>query len=177
MSTIEDVFASKNYRLRVWTMTVQMHAAKDLRFEFHSEKTRDECIEQIERRLEEYHERHPAVDDSPPTSRRTSLASSASPGALRSGRSSSDSYSRNSDKWSPMLGNSRPATPASSIGTRSQPERQASEADPDIRIPAQALPCFGTIINLPASSQPKIPPRHFVLMTIGSRGDVQPYST
>jgi hypothetical protein len=62
MSHIDDVFASKNYRLRVYSMTVQIHAQKDLSFEFHSMKSRDKCIEEIQRRLEEYQGRHRTSD-------------------------------------------------------------------------------------------------------------------
>jgi sterol 3beta-glucosyltransferase len=41
--------------------------------------------------------------------------------------------------------------------------------------PKEALPFLPKVINLPASMVPHQPPKHFVCLTIGSRGDVQPY--
>lgn len=159
MSTIDDVFPSKNYRIGVYSMTVQLHASKDVKFEFHSMKTRDECVEQIERRLEEYQQRHEALAEEAMISPRDSPITSIFTASTASNKSG---------QTSPV---------AESLMSCTVPEKQASMADPSIRVPSHALPCLGTIINLPSNALMKIPPRHFVLMTIGSRGDVQPYST
>lgn len=162
MSAIDDVYASKNYRLHVYGMTVQLHAAKDIKYEFHSMKNRDECVDKITQRLEEYERRHQKVESEAPAARTDSPISEIPSNGI------------------PHLAISPPSTPSGKDAHTppiiTSPERQASAADPNIRIPPHALPCLGTIINLPAEARLKIPPRHFVLMTIGSRGDVQPYS-
>lgn len=170
---MDDVFASKNYRFRVYRMTVQIHGEKDVNFEFHSMKTRDKCIEEIERRLDDYHERHQTVDGSPSSSRVASPTALTPPANLDVKQASTSL--KDSGRSAPVI-TTNSTTSSSSDDVSTVPERQASVADPNIRIPARAIPCFGTIINLPAEATFKIPPRHFVLMTIGSRGDVQPYS-
>lgn len=42
-------------------------------------------------------------------------------------------------------------------------------------IPRERLRTMPKIINLPATTFPRLEPQHYVCLTIGSRGDVQPY--
>jgi sterol 3beta-glucosyltransferase len=42
-------------------------------------------------------------------------------------------------------------------------------------IPAHALAHLPKVINIPQGILPSTPSKHFVCLTIGSRGDVQPY--
>jgi len=106
-------------------------------------------------------------------------------------RSSSESMASRSLAESPG-----PMTPKGSSGNSSDsnilssPRRSTSVASTDVLSPLTRtienaklryiqgdgeLPVLPKVINLPASCTPLIKPRHFVCLTIGSRGDVQPY--
>ena len=136
----------------------QVHGASDVRLDFHSAKTRDEVISHLQ---------------SSSHAARAALAlrdpSSASLANLSLHRSSSDG-SRSSTPTSPVSPYSMPPLRSTFQGERTHV--LGENVIEDVRVdPSFKKPAFHVLGVGPM----KVAAQHYVLLTIGSRGDVQPY--
>jgi sterol 3beta-glucosyltransferase len=140
-------------------MQLEIEGHSNLRFRFRSEATRDEAI----RRVEEATKGSRATSIPPtPTS---STSSSASIVAIQSDETLATATL---PQFRP--GQSRTRSQSSVLSPLS---RTFSESRKRVN-PSKMLQ-FPKAVNIGLTRIIRIPPRHFVCLTIGSRGDVQPY--
>ena len=169
-------------------LVIEVQGRRDFKMHFDETKKRDEALEQVLRFMEIAQERRRgAYVASPTTLSPTTLSPASSPEdtltpapALQSAAAASpdDVSSRSASRPS-----SRPTSPTSR--PRSTLMRNASS----ILAPLSRLPSavqnsrngpiiralFPRAINVPSGVLVPMPSKHFVCLTIGSRGDVQPY--
>ena len=134
-------------------MALQLHGREDLKFDFWHEAFRDEVIEKIRQVCNQAPLLDEPIQSSPPTSPLTSTTPSPS--------------------TSPPPSESRASQPASRPADILAPARDLllqTQAFSD-----QTLAYMPFIANKPWITTAKLQPRTFVCLTIGSRGDVQPY--
>ena len=139
---------------------MQVHGAADVRFDFHSRKVRDEVVSVLKQ----------AAIDSKKSSRPSSVALEI--------RTSDLSLSDSRPSFS-TSGSSTSSSPITLPPFRSHFEAAAEHThvfgqklDEDIDIPAGMAKVPISIIG---ASGRTVRNQHFVCLTIGSRGDVQPY--
>ena len=175
--------------MRAWAMTVQIRAAPDQRFEFPSLKLREQAVEAINMRLEAYRasQRTMSANRSDGASISTSKNGLPHPILPSNGQTASSTatspssaagiYTEDNEDLSPDLQPTK-NTELSSLNSQQEISYQKALAQTSTTatLPAAAIGIIGAIVNLPSGSRHKVSPRHFVCMTIGSRGDVQPYS-
>ena len=176
---------------REHTLAIEVQGRRDVLIHFYETKKRDVAVEQVNRFIGLAQERN---DDtfvasprslSPTNSRDDAVASIPSPRrAATSDNVTTISTAASVNTTSPRSGpSSRPGSPTSN--SRSALVRSASSVlAPLSRLPSavksskngnviRAL--FPKAINVPNEVLLPMPSRHFVCLTIGSRGDVQPY--
>ncbi len=145
--------------LPIYGMLLEIEGHSNLKFQFRSQNTRDESIQRINAAAEQ--ERLLRIQSAIPSP----STFPTSPGPLSPTREASIA-----------LPASRPQTPPSphSQGTLFSPlSRTFSRVrgTVDMRKVLQ----FPKAVNVPPGVMLRMPPKHFVCLTIGSRGDVQPY--
>ena len=176
---------------REHTLAIEVQGRRDVLIHFYETKKRDVAVEQVNRFIGLAQERN---DDtfvasprslSPTNSRDDAVGSIPSPRrAATSDNVTTISTAASVNTTSPRSGpSSRPGSPTSN--SRSALVRSASSVlAPLSRLPSavksskngnviRAL--FPKAINVPNEVLLPMPSRHFVCLTIGSRGDVQPY--
>lgn len=167
-------------RTRDHTLAIEVPGRHDLRLGFSTDKKRDAAIEQINRFIALSQER-PLRVSSP-----TTISPEPSPPST-----SEESLTHRRVRPLDQISESSPVSPVpddASIQTRSinqLPSRNATSIlAPLSRVPStlhkQHVPhavrsVFPKAINVPEGVLLSMPSMHFVCLTIGSRGDVQPY--
>jgi sterol 3beta-glucosyltransferase len=164
--------------MRDHTLAIEIQGQHDLRLGFSTEKKRDEGIEQIHRFITVSQDRYPVIAS--PTSL-TPGSSSFSP----SDESLTHRRVRSLEHISDSTTSLDNATAPSSHHANTMPLRNATSIlAPLSRVPStvqkQHIPhalksMFPKAINVPEGLLLSMPSKHFVCLTIGSRGDVQPY--
>lgn len=145
-------------------MVLEVKGHKDIMFTFKSLELRDDAMKRINAASREAREKV--------SSKRTSL--SPAPDSVATLVASSTMAAT-----APLASSPVPATPTSSTAP-SATEQLASisrilERSATRVIPTELLAHVPRPINIPADQQYHVQPQHFVCLTIGSRGDVQPY--
>lgn len=180
LSRIKTVKPHDRGRSRDHTLALEIQGRHDLRVGFSTEKKRDEAIEQIHRFIGLSKERHGSV--SSPTSGSPSSSPvyhNLSDDSLTNRRAGSlDQIAESS--FSPEDASVRTARHSTTL----PPLNATSILAPISRIPStvqkQHVPhalkaMLPKAINVPEGILLSMPSMHFVCLTIGSRGDVQPY--
>jgi sterol 3beta-glucosyltransferase len=166
-------------RVRDHALVLEIQGRHDLRLAFSTEKIRDEAIEQINRFIGLSQDLHASVS-SPnslsPTASRTSLT----------GENPAYKFQQSLDQIQESIHSSdNESTPRSAYRSMTLPAQSPTAIlAPLSRVPStiqkQHIPhalksIFPKAINVPGEVLLSIPSKHFVCLTIGSRGDVQPY--
>lgn len=141
-------------------MSLHIHGQHDLSFEFWLKQSRDEVLSRINAL---------AHAESPPADRQTTASSNSRPiSSVRSFRSGEVPQEQN-----PAAANRSPVVPVTHAADILAPPKNTllrGRAFPD-----EALSHMPFIANKPWQDSARMTPRHFTCLTIGSRGDVQPY--
>jgi sterol 3beta-glucosyltransferase len=181
LSRVKAVKPHDRGRTRDHTLAIEIEGQHDLRLGFSSEHKRDEAIEQINRfkGLFEFQDRSSMVS-SP-----TALSPPSSPFSP-----SEESLTHTRVRTLDQISESLPLADDASLQTRHSntvplpPRNATSILAPLSRVPStlqkQHVPhavksMFPKAINVPDGILLSMPSMHFVCLTIGSRGDVQPY--
>jgi sterol 3beta-glucosyltransferase len=163
-------------RGRDYTLAIEIQGRHDLRLEFSTEKKRDEAIEQINRFIGLSQERvasplsispesspvHPNENDESSTNRRARSLEQIS----ESLTSPEDTISRT--RYHRTV---PPRNPTSILA----PLSRVPTAVHQQHVPHELKSLLPKAINVPEGVLLSMPSKHFVCLTIGSRGDVQPY--
>lgn len=182
IADIEGAVPCKVFRMRVWGLALHIRATPDQHFEFNSIARRDNTISEIQFRMSKHWE--------PADPGRASQASPTIERVLSRHIGRHDDRKRNSSgsitpkspalvQHSPDLTLRRTRSPTGLLSpTESDSDRaeqiHAQLMNTNIRSPTPLLKSYPAIVNLDSRLQ-RPSPRSFVLLTIGSRGDVQPY--
>ncbi|KDQ13964.1 glycosyltransferase family 1 protein [Botryobasidium botryosum FD-172 SS1] len=130
-------------------LLLEIEGHRDLSFHFANKALRDEVIQRIQALVDE--------------AKRGSVSTSP----LSSPKPTSSRFDSDSGYYSPSMA-SPERKPTLSLLARNLEHSY-------ITIPPETIPLVPKPINLPSGRIPHISPRHFCCLTIGSRGDVQPY--
>lgn len=163
---------------RVFGLRLQIHGQHDLVFEFNSRELRDEALTKLVA-IAAGNKAHDGV---------ASPLSPLSPQSMMSPQSfTTPTPTADSEPQTPILERAVSMPKTKSIDTRNSTEIAAHtpslfsplsrtyELARQTHIPPSLVSRLPKPINLPASTLAHIPSKHFVCLTIGSRGDVQPY--
>ena len=145
-------------------MTLDIKGHHPISFDFSSAERRDEAIRRLVEAIE-------AVQPKSSESLSSAVNSKGSPSPLMHSRSPS----QGSDIVSDSLPSMTFSNSGNSIADVLSPLHRAIDRAKTHTFPTHVLPHLPKVINLPRDSFPIITPKHFVCLTIGSRGDVQPY--
>ncbi len=177
LSRINVVKPLDRGRGRDHTLAIEIQGRHDLRLEFSTEENRDEAIEQINRFISLSQQRV----DSP----LSTVPESSSLYPNQSDESSTNRRARSPEQISESLTSPEDTAPRSSHHSNTVPPRNSTSIlAPLSRVPStvqhQHIPhelktLLPKAINVPEGVLLSIPSKHFVCLTIGSRGDVQPY--
>ena len=163
-------------RGRDYTLAIEIQGRHDLRLGFSTEKKRDEAIEQINRFIGLSQERVASPlsvsPGSSPVYPNQSDESSANIRA-RSLEQISESVTSPEDTI-PRTGHHHTVPPRNPTAILAPLSRVPSTVQQQ-HIPQQLKSLLPKAINVPEGILLSIPSKHFVCLTIGSRGDVQPY--
>ena len=171
LSHIKGVKPDDRGRARDHTLVLEVQGQRDLRLVFSTEKKRDEAIDQVNRFINLSRELETTV---------------ASPVSLSPARSRSDTTDElPTQRRTQALEQISESSPLSSDDSALHHIRNpTSILAPLSRVPStiqrqhfsHALKSFfPKAINVPEGVLLSMPSKHFVCLTIGSRGDVQPY--
>jgi sterol 3beta-glucosyltransferase len=157
-------------------LSLAIEGSQDLKFQFKTQDIRDEVI----RRINEW---RALTDLSPPSMSDSTTPSASTPSASTpsaSTPSASTPFTSSStlvtDYWPNTPSSETSSTRTSTIDAISPPERTAAlVASVGMKYPFSTILSFPKIINFDSSILINQPSLHFVCLTIGSRGDVQPY--
>jgi sterol 3beta-glucosyltransferase len=158
-------------------VAIEIQGRRDLRLGFSTEKKRDEAIEQIKRLIGLSLERVASP---------VSVSSGSTPVIPnQSDESSTNQRARSLEKISESLTSPEDTVPRTSQHRTSVPARNpTSILAPLSRVPTavhqqhvdhQLKSLLPKAINVPEGILLSMPSKHFICLTIGSRGDVQPY--
>jgi sterol 3beta-glucosyltransferase len=177
LSRIKTVKPHDRGRARDHTLTIEIQGQHDLRLGFSTEKKRDYAIEQINRFIGLSQERHSIsspISLLPPSStpyRSDDSLTNKRVGSLEqiseSTTSPDDTTLRTShhSNTSPLRNPTSILAPLSRVPTTVQKQH----------IPHTLKSMLPKAVNVPEGILLSMPSKHFVCLTIGSRGDVQPY--
>jgi sterol 3beta-glucosyltransferase len=164
-------------RGRDYTLAIEIQGRHDLRLGFSTEKKRDEAIEQINRIIGLSVERV--------ASPLSTLPESSPVYPSQSDESSTNRRARSVEQISESLTSPEDAIPRTSHHHTTVPARNpTSILAPLSRVPTavhqqhvdhRLKSLLPKAINVPEGILLSMPSKHFVCLTIGSRGDVQPY--
>ncbi|EJC98880.1 UDP-Glycosyltransferase/glycogen phosphorylase [Fomitiporia mediterranea MF3/22] len=145
--------ARPNYRYvpRVFGLILDLREHPSMYFDFYSEERRDEAIRRITDAVEAH--RSPASIGSPVRNNSTSTSSGTGTSATTA---------------------SMPV-PVPTVSHVLSPLSRTIDRATSKRFAMTDIPLLPKVINLPAGTLPRASSMHFVCLTIGSRGDVQPY--
>ena len=154
-------------RSRDYLLAIEIHGQNDLRLGFSSEKKRDEAIEQINRFIGLSQEPHSSAS---PTSMSPSTSPAPNDGHVGSlEQIPESSTSPGGTTTGPTRSNTMNATsilaPLSRVPSAVQKQH----------MPHALKSVLPKAVNVPENVLLSIPSKHFCCLTIGSRGDVQPY--
>ncbi|WVR00064.1 hypothetical protein IAU59_007206 [Kwoniella sp. CBS 9459] len=158
MDDIKSAVAASAIRVGFHGMALQIHGHRDLRFEFWKAEFRDEVVNRVNASLHG-HDRAPSLlsDQKPPAPLFDDSPSLVSPSLVRTDTPVS---------LAPPPLDSHPADILA--------PKKADMYRPNA-LSAEAVTYLPFVANRPNGKKFTITPRTFVCLTIGSRGDVQPY--
>lgn len=145
------------YRFHTFGLILELKEHKNMAFDFLSQDLRDEAIRRI-------------------TAAVAKSRSEASSTASLDGSQTQDQVTRSDTVFSTATSDSS-ASSATAVSATSvlSPLSLTIDRAKQRTFAVELIPSLPKVINLPPSVILKIAPRHFVCLTIGSRGDVQPY--
>jgi sterol 3beta-glucosyltransferase len=160
--TTRLVHAAKPLKLSGFSITglvLEIEGQKDLRFEFPKEEARDKTVRRINSVLSAAKASAPSSDSNSDSTGPSSFLGDQGTGVV----SASPTGARTPEECA--------STAVAILAPISQLHQRSKTTifDPAI------LPLLPKAINMPPETFRGISPRHFVCLTIGSRGDVQPY--
>ncbi|KAJ1305985.1 hypothetical protein OPQ81_010700 [Rhizoctonia solani] len=155
ISSVRGAATTYVYAPLVYGLRLQIRGQHDLTFEFTSRELRDDALAKLK-----------AIADA-------NFASENGP-TITAG---SDVSSPRAERPSPLTISEFSSTQEciSNAPALFSPLSRAMQRVNSVHIPPALVSRFPKPINLPPSTMVHIPPKHFVCLTIGSRGDVQPY--
>ncbi|KAJ3828774.1 glycosyltransferase family 1 protein [Lentinula raphanica] len=161
MRIIVSASPLKERYIKIYGLCLEIEGSPDLKFQFKSQFDRDEVIRRI-------------------NTARARLASESSFGSTPTLTSSvSSTPTSNSRPSTPQTASlsSPPTSPAKSALDAISPLERGTAllASAGMRVPMSSILSMPKVINIESSTLIGRPPMHFVCLTIGSRGDVQPY--
>ena len=189
ISRVKSVKADSRCKFgRECTLVIEVVGRRNLKIHFFDANKRDEAIEHVLRFIEVAQERRSGGFVASPTSSVLDIPGIAS---VHGGGSGADEVVASPTTVTPE-GVSRPLhSPTSSRSTSPTPRKRISSArsPSSILAPLSRLPSavqsarngpiiralFPKAINVPEEVHLPMPSKHFACLTIGSRGDVQPY--
>ncbi|QRV84192.1 glycosyltransferase family 1 protein [Ceratobasidium sp. AG-Ba] len=142
------------YHPRVFGLRLQVRGQHDITFEFSSREQRDDAVARLN-----------AIAEANRANESTTTSELQTPRLERS-------------VSSPKViipSTSSPEECVANAPALFSPISRTLERAQTVQLPPMLLSRLPKPINLPASTLIHIPPKHFVCLTIGSRGDVQPY--
>jgi sterol 3beta-glucosyltransferase len=158
-------------RVRDYTLVLEIQGQRDLRLGFPTEKKRDEAIEQVNRFMNLSRDLHTVVSTpvslSPAPSRSATIDEVQTQRRTQTLDQISESEPLSSDPSPPHIVRSPTSilAPLSRVPTTVQRQH----------FPHALKSVFPKAINVPDDVLLSMPSMHFACLTIGSRGDVQPY--
>ncbi|WVQ82114.1 hypothetical protein IAT38_004242 [Cryptococcus sp. DSM 104549] len=147
---IKGAVVAPGLRARFHGMALQIHGHRDLQFEFWNRDARDEVLSRVNTICK-------------PTSRDSSIMSEAPPASQFEPSITSLSHVASPE---PTLSDRHPADIL-------MPPRDLTPYQ--VELDDDALPYLPFVANKPWGASQRLKPRTFAMLTIGSRGDVQPY--
>ncbi|KAI0004465.1 hypothetical protein BJV74DRAFT_807446 [Russula compacta] len=158
-------------RARDYILAVEIQGQHDLRLGFSTEKKRDDAIEQINHFIGLSQDRNLAV--SSPISLTPPLSTSPSHDPPTHGRGRAQTLDQIPESTASPVGASdlASAKPTSILAPLSRVPSTVQKQ----HLPHALRSILPKAINVPDEVLLSVPSRHFVCLTIGSRGDVQPY--
>jgi sterol 3beta-glucosyltransferase len=171
LSHVKDVKPDDRGRARDHTLVLEVQGQRDLRLVFSTEKKRDEAIDQVNRFIDLSRELHTIVSSPVPLT----------PAHSRSATIDEFPMQRHAQTLDQISESIPPSSDDSALHHIRNP---TSILAPLSRVPStiqrQHFPhalksVFPKAINVPEGVLLCMPSKHFVCLTIGSRGDVQPY--
>jgi sterol 3beta-glucosyltransferase len=175
LSRIKDVKPHDRGRSRDHILAIEIQGQQDLRLGFSTEKKRDDAIEQINRfiGLSQEHTVSSPLTQSPPSSPPPSDDSvpNRRVGSLEQISESSASP----DDTNPGTAHRSGTLPPRSATSILAPLSRVPSTVQKQHMPHALKSLLPKAINVPESVLLSVPSKHFVCLTIGSRGDVQPY--
>lgn len=171
LSHVKAVKPHDRGRARDHTLVLEVQGQRDLRLGFSAEKKRDEAIDQVNRFINLSRELHTAVSSptslTPAPSRTATIDEFPTQRRTQTLDQISEFIPLSSDD--PAFHNTR--NPTSILAPLSRLPSTVQRQ----RFPHALKSVYPKAINLPQEVLLSMPPMHFACLTIGSRGDVQPY--
>ena len=155
MSDLEAVHSTRAFGFHVWGLAIQLTGAPDVRLDFHSKQDRDAALVALKKTIELFH----GVD------------------ALATGVGKVDSHLSRASSEGSTLTSSGTRTPVDIDPEELEQRRRAplgTSLNQKVTIPPGKR-LIAKVIGTGPTCNKTITSRHFVLLTIGSRGDVQVY--
>lgn len=179
LSRIKAVKPLDRGRSRDHTLAIEIQGRHDLRLGFSSEKKRDAAIEQINRFIGLSQDHH-AVVTSPTTDSLVPPFSQSDeiPTPRRAQSIDIDQHPEpipSLDDTTVQPHHAKSSPPARNAASILAPLSRVPSSVQKQHIPHAYKSFFPKAINLPDEVLLTVPSKHFVCLTIGSRGDVQPY--
>ncbi|KAI9465440.1 glycosyltransferase family 1 protein [Lactarius psammicola] len=171
LSHVKAVKPHDRGRARDHTLVLEIHGQRNLRLGFSTEKKRDEAIDQANRFINLSRELHTTV----------STPASLTPAPSRTAtidESSTQRHTQTLDRISESIPLSSDDSTIHSIRSPTSILAPLSRVPSSVQrqhIPHSLKSVFPKAINLPEEVLLSMPSKHFACLTIGSRGDVQPY--
>ncbi|KAG8929001.1 hypothetical protein FRC02_006129 [Tulasnella sp. 418] len=162
-------------------MVLQIRGHKDIDFEFRSHKLRDEAIERINATAAAAKQAREAAEAQQAHAKKYASECTSRQGTLSPKRSVSSSQDTSATTLSDF--EDVTLTPAEQLACTSMttPTHKLASVNEILEriktrvVPSELIQHFPKTINLPIKALHHIARQHFVCLTIGSRGDVQPY--
>lgn len=175
LSRIKSVKPHDRGRSRDHTLAIEIQGQHDLRLGFSTDKKRDDAIEQFNRFIGLSQERIASpLSQSPPSS--TPYMSNDSLPSKRVGSLEQISESTASpDDTNPGASHRSGTLPPRSATSILAPISRVPSTVQKQHVPHALKSLLPKAVNVPESVLLSVPSKHFVCLTIGSRGDVQPY--
>ena len=175
LSRIKNVKPHDRGRSRDHTLAIEIQGQHDLRLGFSTDKKRDDAIEQFNRFIGLSQERIASpLSQSPPSS--TPYMSNDSLPSKRVGSLEQISESTASpDDTNPGASHRSGTLPPRSATSILAPISRVPSTVQKQHVPHALKSLLPKAVNVPESVLLSVPSKHFVCLTIGSRGDVQPY--
>ena len=172
---------------RDYTLVLEVQGRRNVKIHFFDAKKRDDAVEQVRRFIEGAKERRSSGLIASPTSLSPTSSIADIPGITdlhRSASGTGETTSTSEDSSRPLRSSSYRSTSPSSRSRMTSARSPSSILAPLSRLPSAIMSTkngpiiralFPKAINVPEEVLLPMPSKHFVCLTIGSRGDVQPY--